>query len=183
MKRTNLNNSAILCISAFLTVFVILALMVVHKCNEKGLWGFKMTDTVIVERTDTVWKTDTFKVVQPKPKYIEKIKVDTVFDKQGNEIELVTENKIYQDTIPTCARDTVLVTSYISGTNAQLDSLNVILRKSEITKTNTVEITKYIEKKKSFFDRFHFAPNVSVGYGITQKKADVYIGVGLCFDL
>ena len=182
MKRTNLNNSAILCISAFLTVFVVFTLMVAHKCQDKGLWGFKMADTVIVERTDTVWKTDTFKVVQPKPKYIEKIKVDTVFDKQGNEIELVTENKIYQDTI-LCEKDTAEVQIFTSGIKSNVDSVNLRLRKSEIIRTNTIEITKYVEKRKKFLDRFHVGLQGGYGYGFNYKGLEPYVGVGLSFDL
>ena len=182
MKKTNLNNSAILCISSFLTVFVAFTLMVAHKCQDKGLWGFKMADTVIVERTDTVWKTDTFKVVQPKPKYIEKIKVDTVFDKQGNEIELVTENKIYQDTI-LCEKDTAELRIFTSGIKSNVDSVNLRLRKSEIIRTNTIEITKYVEKRKKFLDRFHVGLQGGYGYGFNYKGLEPYVGIGLSFDL
>lgn len=156
--------------------------MVAHKCQDKGLWGFKMADTVIVERTDTVWKTDTFKVVQPKPKYIEKIKVDTVFDKQGNEIELVTENKIYQDTI-LCEKDTAEVQIFTSGIKSNVDSVNLRLRKSEIIRTNTIEITKYVEKRKKFLDRFHVGLQGGYGYGFNYKGLEPYVGVGLSFDL
>ena len=72
------------------------------------------------------------------------------------------------------------VTSYIRGINASQDSIKVWLKKSEITKTNTIEITKYVEKKRS---RIHIQPQVGVGYGLINKKADVYIGIGIGIDL
>ncbi len=136
-------------------------------------------DTIFSTKTDTLWKDTTITKDKLVPKYIQVIKKDTVYDQKGNEIELITENKTYQDTI-VCATDTAVVTSYISGVNATQDSLKVWLKKSEITKTNTIKITKYIEKKKN---RIHIQPQVGVGYGIVNKKVDVYVGIGVGIDL
>ena len=49
--------------------------------------------------------------------------------------------------------------------------------------TNTIEITKYIEKKRKFHERFHFSPNVSAGYGVFNKNFDVYVGFGVAYEL
>ena len=106
------------------------------------------------------------------------MKTDTVYDKQGNEIELITDNKTYIDTI--CAqRDTAIVTSYISGVNAKLDSLKVEMKKSEVIKTNTIEVTKYIKQNK----RFNVGVQTGVGYGFASKQIEPYVGVGLQINI
>lgn len=161
-------------------LFIILAILggfYFGKCyfNEK----IEKIDTIITTKTDTLWKDTTIWKYKTVPKYINVIKRDTVYDKEQNPIELVTENKVYQDTI-VCAKDTVAVTSYIRGINASQDSIKVWLKKSEITKTNTIEITKYIEKKRN---RIHIVPNVSVGYGLVNKKPDIYVGIGVGIDI
>lgn len=158
-------------------ILVILGGFYFGKCyfNEK----IEKIDTIITTKTDTLWKDTTIWKYKTVPKYINVIKRDTVYDKEQNPIELVTENKVYQDTI-VCAKDTVAVTSYIRGINASQDSIKVWLKKSEITKTNTIEITKYIEKKRN---RIHIVPNVSVGYGLVNKKPDIYVGIGVGIDI
>lgn len=158
-------------------ILVILGGFYFGKCyfNKK----IEKIDTIITTKTDTLWKDTTIWKYKTVPKYINVIKRDTVYDKEQNPIELVTENKVYQDTI-VCAKDTVAVTSYIRGINASQDSIKVWLKKSEITKTNTIEITKYIEKKRN---RIHIVPNVSVGYGLVNKKPDIYVGIGVGIDI
>ena len=45
-------------------------------------------------------------------------------------------------------------------------------------------VTAWHKKKgNSFKDRFFFGPSVNVGYGIFNKKVDVFIGVSVGFDL
>lgn len=141
-------------------------------------WQIHHTDTIT--NTDTVWKDTMIIKTKLIPKYEYLIRVDTVYDKEGKEIELRTENKTYQDTIE-CARDTAILTNYISGVNAKLDSFNLQWKKSEIT--NTIEITKYIEKKKTFIDRFHVGVQAGYGYTFNSKELQPYIGLGGSIDL
>ena len=136
------------------------------------------TDTITTTKTDTLWKDTTITKTDTKVKYIQVVKTDTVYDKQGNEIELITDNKTYIDTI--CAqKDTAIVTSYISGVNAKLDSLKVEMKKSEVIKTNTIEVTKYIKQNK----RFNVGVQTGVGYGFASKQIEPYIGVGLQINI
>ena len=51
------------------------------------------------------------------------------------------------------------------------------------TITNTIEITKYVEKKKSFKERFHLSPQVGGGFGLIKRTFDVYVGLGVSYDL
>lgn len=136
------------------------------------------TDTITTTKTDTLWRDTTITKTDTKVKYIQVVKTDTVYDKQGNEIELITDNKTYIDTI--CAqKDTAIVTSYISGVNAKLDSLKVEMKKSEVIKTNTIEVTKYIKQNK----RFNIGVQTGVGYGFASKQIEPYIGVGLQINI
>lgn len=136
------------------------------------------TDTITTTKTDTLWKDTTITKTDTKVKYIQVVKTDTVYDKQGNELELITDNKTYIDTI--CAQsDTAIVTSYISGVNAKLDSLKVLMKKSEVIKTNTIEVTKYIKQNK----RFNVGVQTGVGYGFTSKQIEPYIGFGLQINI
>lgn len=136
------------------------------------------TDTVTV--TDTFWKDTTIVEKELVPKYIVKKKVDTVYSKEGDTLQLITEAKRYDRSLVS-EKDTCDLQIYTSGINTSLDSLKWRLKTHSVT--NTIEITKYIERKRKFKDRFHFAPNVSFGYGLFNKKPDLYVGFGLNVDL
>lgn len=138
-----------------------------------------------VEKIDTVFHTDTFykdtTIWKYQPVIKEKIiqKTDTFYKKDGTDTVLVKASNKYQDTI-ICAKDTMEVTSYISGYDAKLDSLKVRLSKQEIIKT--VEITKYITPKMTLKD--HFKVGVGLGYGIGLKNKDIepFIGISLNYN-
>lgn len=167
--------------NTLIIISILFLLIIIGGFYANKLFDTKViyTDTIFSTKTDTLWKDTTITKDKLVLKTVEIIKKDTVYDQKGNEIELITENKTYQDTI-VCARDTAVVTSYIKGINATQDSIKVWLKKSEITKTNTIEITKYIEKKRN---RIHIVPNLSLGYGLVNKKPDIYVGVGIGIDL
>ena len=140
------------------------------------------TDTVFSTKTDTVFKTDTVILTNLVPKYIVKTRTDTLFKENGEKVELVEENKIYQDTIIS-DKDTAEISIFTSGINTRVNSVMLNLKKSEIIKTNTIETNNYIKQSKKFKDRIHFSPNLSVGYGMINKKPDVYVGFGVSFEL
>lgn len=133
------------------------------------------TDTI--EKVEFKWKDTVIKDTIVKPKYIEVIKRDTVYDSKGNEIELVKENKIYQDTI-VCEKDTAEVEIYISGVETSLDSLK--MRFKTHTEIRTVEVTKYIAKKRKLFE---LKPQITTGYDPFHKDFGVVIGVGIGINL
>ena len=143
-----------------------------------------------INKVDTVWVSDTIRYVdtltlfknKPIPKYVYLTKIDTVYSKEGDSIFLKTENKVYNDTL--CQRnDSAIVTSYITGINANLDSTKIDLRITKETITNTIEITKYIEKKRNFWDRLSIGPAVSAGYDPINKQWGMTVGVGAFFDI
>lgn len=149
---------------------------------NRTLPNIDKVDTVI--QRDTIRHVDTLTIFKEKlvPKYKYLTKIDTFYTKDGKDTVLKTENKVYQDTLCN-KKDSIILQSYISGQNAQLDSIKADWRKSETIITNTVEITKYINKKRNFWDRLSIGPAVTAGYDPINKQFGMTIGVGAFFDI
>ena len=144
-QKMKLSNNVLIVIGLLICILMGCTLWYVQTLPKIG-----ETDTIFV--SDTIRQVDTLTVFKEKPipKEVIKVKVDTFYTKEGNDTTLITENKVYQDSL--CVQnDTAIVTNYISGINAKLDSTKVQLKITKETITNTVEITKYIEKKKTFW--------------------------------
>lgn len=179
MKKSN----TLIYIAIILSIFIFIIYNIFNNNINNILNKYiNKTDTIYTTKIDTIYSTDTFKIIKPIPKYIEKIKTDTVFDAKGDSIFLKTENKQYIDTL--CEQnDTAIIQSYISGINANLDSTKVKLKKQETIITNTVEVTKYINKKKTFKDRIHIGPTITGGYDVINKQWGIMVGGSIGIDL
>ena len=140
------------------------------------------TDTVFTTKTDTFWRDTTIYEKEFVPKIIEKIKTDTLFKENGDTVQLVTESKTFEKSIIS-DKDTADVQIYTSGINTALDSLKMRFKVHHEVITNTVEITKIVDKKKTFIDRFHLGLQVGYGYGFNYKGLEPYVGIGGAFDL
>ena len=140
------------------------------------------TDTVFTRKTDTLWKDTTIIEKEFVPKTIVKIKTDTLFKENGDTIQLITESKRFDKSIVS-DKDTADVEIYTSGINTSLDSLKMRLKTHTDVITNTVEITKYIQKKKTFWNRWHVGLQGGYGYTFKTKDLQPYVGVGISFDL
>ena len=160
------------------TVICAIALVVLGYYCGRTKTNVKEIDTVTV--SDTVWRDTTITEKELVPTYIIKKKVDTVYTKEGDTLQLITESKRYDRSLVS-DKDTCNLEIYTSGINTSLDSLKWRLKTHTVT--NTVEITKYIQKNKTIKDRIHLEPQVGVGYGLINRKVDVYAGVGLGIDL
>lgn len=157
------------------TLISLFILTIIHRWYESRSERLETTDTVRIEKTDTLWKTDTFKLVKFYPKDRWTIKTDTV-EKDGEIIALNTEQVKYQDTIINF-KDTIISTAYVSGINPKLDSLLFIIKKKELHTTQTVEVTKY--KKKLF----NIAPQATFGYDPLGGRFGLVVGIGVSLNL
>ena len=139
-----------------------------------------------VLKTDTITKVDTFWqdsiIYKDKIKLIPKKIVEVKHDTITKDTVLTTVQKYYQERFY-LGKDTADVGVLASGINPSVDSIGIKLMTRRPTVVQTVEITKYVEKEKTVWDRFHFGVQGGIGYGITQKKCDIYIGFGGTFDL
>lgn len=140
------------------------------------------TDTVFTTKTDTLWKDTTIVEKEIVPKIIVKTKIDTLFKENGETVQLITESKRFDKRLIS-NKDTADVQIYTSGINTSLDSLKMRLKAHKEVITNTVEITKYVEKKKTFWNRFHIGVQAGYGYGLNYKGLEPYVGIGASFDL
>lgn len=131
-----------------------------------------LRDTITLITTDTVY--DTIEIVKWKPKPTKEtiVKTDTITE--GTILE--TERKLYADTVSN-ELDTISYSAEIEGINAKMNYIKFNVKKASIntTETNTITITK---RKGGW----RFAPNVSVGYGLVNRKPDIYVGFGLVYS-
>lgn len=131
-----------------------------HNMSEK---------TVIVEKHDTITVMDTITITKPEPAKIVKTKEyikipvevvrnDTVF------VEMAKTEKIY--------KDDSTYECQISGIDPNLDFIKVFPKTTIINNEQT--ITKTIKAKP----HFNWGIQTGVGYGLINRKLDVYIGLG-----
>lgn len=146
-------------------------------------WGYhkqpeikETRDTTIIR--DTIWKDTTIVEKQIIPKEVIKKKTDTLYLKDGKDTLLVTESKVFDKRFIS-SKDTCDLQIYTTGINTSLDSLKWRLKTHSTHTTETVTITKYVEKKK----RFGIGPTVSFGYDPLRKEWGALIGVGININL
>lgn len=156
-----------------LTALFMVVLVSVLRRGESGSEGkCERPDTVIHYRVDTVYDTISITKYYPKPVKDEVLRIDTVYA----DTLLATKRSIYCDTILATPTDTVCVMTEIEGIDARMNYLKAYLKKGTITEHTEKTIT-VVKKKKGFM----IAPTVGVGYGIFNKRPDVYIGVGFSY--
>lgn len=152
----------------------------IHYCNEP-LEVIK-TDTVFSTKTDTIWKDTTIYEKEIKEKKVVEVRRDTVYTEKGDTLQLITEAKTFEKSIIS-DKDTADVEIFTTGINTSLDSLKMRLKTHKEVITNTLEVTKYVQKKKTFIDRFHISLQGGYGYAFKSKEFSPYVGVGGSFDL
>ena len=178
-----MKNNTLIFISLFITLAILSIFYVNDNYNIKDWFNnTQKTDTVFSTKTDTLWKDTTIIEKEFVPKTIVKIKTDTLFKENGDTIQLITESKRFDKSIVS-DKDTADVEIYTSGINTSLDSLKMRFKTHTDVVTNTVEITKYIQKKKTFWNRWHVGLQGGYGYAFKTKDLQPYVGVGISFDL
>lgn len=152
-------------------------------------WGYNKqpdiinrVDTVKTVIHDTITKDTTIYEKQIVPKEVIKKKVDTLYLKDGKDTLLVTEDKYFNKSL-VMGLDTADVEIHTQGINTSLEELKMRLRLHQVNTTETVEIIKYVDKKKRFIDRFHIGLQVGYGLGLKNRDFEPYVGIGGSFDL
>ena len=130
-------------------------------------------DTVITEKHDTILLKD----VKPYSEIHFKKVIDTLktTDSVFVPIEVPLSLKKYEgDTLSTDGTK-VHYRASISGYRQSLDTLWFDVKHQD--KIITKEVTKWKEKKG-----FKVAPSVGAGYGVINRKPDIYLGVSLSYN-
>lgn len=178
--QTKMKNS--IWIYAILVLISLLVLAGMVWCTYQYPREVIKTDTVITVTHDTLWKDTTIVEKQLVPKIIEKTKIDTVFSENGDTIQLVTESKTYEKRLIS-DKDTADLKIYTTGIHTSLDSLKMRLRTHTEVVTNTVEVTKIVERKKTVWDKISIGLQGGYGYGFQYKGFEPYVGVGVAVNL
>lgn len=157
-----------------LIAFICLTLTTVLRRGESGSDGkCERQDTIVVYRVDTVFDTISITKYYPKPVKEEVLRIDTVYA----DTLLATKRSTFCDTILATPTDTVCVMTEIEGIDARMNYLKAYLKKGTITEHTEKTIT-VVKKKKGFI----IAPTVGVGYGLINRKPDIYLGVGIVYS-
>lgn len=181
MKK--MNNEKFLCICLFIIVLILSIIYIDKHTSIRDFFNnINKTDTVITTKTDTLWKETVITEKEFIPKYITKTKIDTLFKENGDTVQLVTESKRFDKTLIS-DKDTADVQIFTTGIETSLDSLKMRLKTHHEVVTNTVEVIKYVEKPKKFWDRFHVQPQVTGGYDLINKQWGITAGIGVGIDL
>lgn len=132
-----------------------------YQYNHKDITKINTVET----RQDTVVIRDTVKIDKPIPIYI-KSEPDTLYIPSiDSTVTIDKETKLYKDS---------LYEVQVSGIRPNLDYINVYPKTTYITK----EKISYVEKKR----RFNHGIQVGVGWGLVNRKPDVFVGYGFQYS-
>ena len=82
--------------------------------------------------------------------------------------------------------DTLEYNASISGWSVdgdvypKLDSIRFTMKGYNIHDKQVITIEKITQQKRK---KLHFGPSIGAGYGIINKKPDIYVGVSVTLDL
>lgn len=146
---------------SYIFIIFILIILNLYQFNHKDIAKIN----TIIETRDTVVIRDTVKIDKPIPIYI-KSEPDTLYIPSiDSTVVMNKETKVYRDST---------YEAQISGFQPHLDHIKVFPKTTYIT----TEKTSYIENKKHFTHGIQ----VGVGWGVIQRKPDIFIGYGFQYN-
>lgn len=162
------------------SVICILLSMTVGKCSKTEIQTKVETDTVFQERIDTIHVTHTVTRYKPQP-----TRTDTIFitDAQTQEVAQHIKKTYEVDSLhidTTCTPPASVNYHLLVRTdNYDVDSIALRFNVDYPKIIQTQTITKTITKKK----HWNYGIQTGFGYGIYNRKPDLYIGVGIQYNI
>lgn len=162
------------------SVICILLSMTMGKCSKTEIQTKVETDTVFQERIDTMHITHTVTRYRPQP-----TRTDTIFitDTQTQEVAQHIKKTYEVDSLhidTTCTPPASVNYHLLVRTdNYDIDSIALRFNVDYPKITQTQTITKTITKKK----HWNYGIQTGLGYGIYNRKPDLYIGVGIQYNM
>ena len=162
------------------SVICILLSMMVGKCSKTEIQTKVETDTVFQERIDTMHITHTVTRYRPQP-----TRTDTIFvtDAQTQEVAQHIKKTYEVDSLhidTTCIPPASVNYHLLVRTdNYDVDSIALRFNVDYPKITQTQTITKTVTKKK----HWNYGIQTGIGYGIYNRKPDLYIGVGFQYNM
>lgn len=145
---------------------VVLFFSTIYYANNKKV-EYRETvknDTIIIKSIDTIT------IEKNKISYRDIIVLDTISVKDTS---LLVEQKIHQDTISTI---------YFQGINAEIDSIKYRIPRDTV-QIYTEKIQTVKEQESFWHNRFTISAGVFAGYGLINRKPDVFLGIGCAVRL
>ena len=162
------------------SVICILLSMVMGKCSKTEIQTKVETDTVFQERIDTIHITHTVTRYRPQP-----TRTDTIFitDAQTQEVAQHIKKTYEVDSLhidTTCIPPASVNYHLLVRTdNYDVDSIALRFNVDYPKIIQTQTITKTVTKKK----RWNYGIQTGFGYGVYNRKPDLYIGVGIQYNM
>lgn len=162
------------------SVICILLSMTMGKCSRTEIQTKVETDTVFQERIDTIHLTHTVTKYRPQP-----TRTDTIFvtDTQTQEVAQHIKKTYEVDSLhidTTCTPPASVNYHLLVRTdNNDIDSIALRFNVDYPKITQTQTITKIVTRKK----HWNYGIQTGFGYGIYNRKPDLYIGVGLQYNI
>lgn len=162
------------------SVICILLSMTMGKCSRTEIQTKVETDTVFQERIDTMHITHTVTRYRPQP-----TRTDTIFvtDTQTQEVAQHIKKTYEVDSlqIDTTSKPHGMVSYHllVRTDNNDVDSIALRFNVDYPKIIQTQTITKTVTKKK----HWNYGIQTGFGYGIYNRKPDLYIGVGIQYNI
>lgn len=162
------------------SVICILLSMMVGKCSKTEIKTKVETDTVFQERIDTIHITHTVTRYRPQP-----TRTDTIFitDTQTQEVAQHIKKTYEVDSLhidTTCTPPASVNYHLLVRTdNYDVDSIALRFNVDYPKIIQTQTITKTVTKKK----HWNYGIQTGFGYGVYNRKPDLYIGVGIQYNI
>ena len=162
------------------SVICILLSMLMGKCSKTEIQTKVETDTVFQERIDTIHLTHTVTRYRPQP-----TRTDTIFitDAQTQEVAQHIKKTYEVDSLhidTTCIPPASVNYHLLVRTdNYDVDSIALRFNVDYPKIIQTQTITKTVTRKK----HWNYGIQTGFGYGIYNRKPDLYIGVGIQYNM
>ena len=162
------------------SVICILLSMVMGKCSKTEIQTKVETDTVFQERIDTINITHTVTRYRPQP-----TRTDTIFitDAQTQEVAQHIKKTYEVDSLhidTTCIPPASVNYHLLVRTdNYDVDSIALRFNVNYPKITQTQTITKTVTRKK----HWNYGIQTGFGYGVYNRKPDLYIGLGIQYNM
>ena len=162
------------------SVICILLSMLMGKCSRTEIQTKVETDTVFQERIDTIHITHTVTRYRPQP-----TRTDTIFvtDAQTQEVAQHIKKTYEVDSLhidTTCTPPASVNYHLLVRTdNYDVDSIALRFNVDYPKIIQTQTITKTVTRKK----HWNYGIQTGFGYGIYNRKPDLYIGVGIQYNM
>ena len=162
------------------SVICILLSMMMGKCSKTEIQTKVETDTVFQERIDTIHLTHTVTRYRPQP-----TRTDTIFvtDTQTQEVAQHIKKTYEVDSLhidTTCIPPASVNYHLLVRTdNYDVDSIALRFNVDYPKIIQTQTITKTVTRKK----HWNYGIQTGFGYGVYNRKPDLYIGVGIQYNM